>query len=72
MENNKKVNEAIERAEKSLVQTQARLKDDLRTLEKAVNVPPFLVSISARQLARMDARAFTLWLNWQPESNGRK
>ena len=72
LDNNKKVNEAIARAEKSLEQTRARLKDDLRTLEKSSNVPPFLVNVSARQLSKMDVRAFTLWLNWQPESNGKK
>lgn len=70
-EDNKKLNEGIARKNAAIKKRTDRLKDDLRTLDKPHPAPPFVVSISMRQFARMDPDAFILWLNWQAESNGK-
>ena len=67
---NAKMEEDIVRREKQKVRMTAKLKDDLRTLEKPSPPPTLLMSLSARAFARMDVKTFTLWLNWQTESNG--
>ena len=67
---NKKLDSDIAKREKSIERLTAKLKDDLRTLEKPNPPPAFLMTLSARALARMDSDSFIRWLNWQPESNG--
>ena len=67
---NAKCDETIEKLEKQKVRLNAKLKDDLRTLEKPNPPPTFLMTLSARAFARMDPTSFIMWLNWQTESNG--
>ena len=68
---NKKLADEMARKDKEAARLRDKLKTDLRTLEKPNPPPPFLVHISMRHFLRLDAESFTLWLNWQPENNGR-
>ena len=67
---NKKLADDTAIKEKEISRLNDKLKTDLKTLEKPLAMPPFLTTISMRQFQKLDADAFTLWLNWQPETNG--
>ena len=60
---NKKLNEDIDRNEFAMERLKAKLKDDLRTLEKPHPPPAFLMTLSAKAFARMvsNSPAFILW-----------
>lgn len=67
---NKKYNDDIAKKEKAVSALTAKLKEDLRTLEKPNPPPAYVMTLSARAFARMEPETFVRWLNWQPESNG--